>query len=98
MHFITNANGQMVDTLQTGETSATRNQNWDTIWVARGRRAPSGWEAELAIPTPVQHVQLARFGVEEEEEIVPQQLQLVDGLALGRGVDLEPLAAYDLRA
>ena len=50
VHFITNANGQMVDTLQTGETSATRNQNWDTIWVARGRRAPSGWEAELAIP------------------------------------------------
>lgn len=50
MMFITNANGQMVDSLQTGETPGTRNQDWDTVWNARGRRTSQGWEAEVAIP------------------------------------------------
>lgn len=50
VHFVTNANGYMVDSLQTGETTATRNQNWNTVWDARGTRTPEGWDAELAIP------------------------------------------------
>jgi hypothetical protein len=50
IHFASNANGWMIDALQTGEDADTRNIDWDTVWQSRGSRRPDGWEVEIAIP------------------------------------------------
>ena len=50
IQFVTNANGLMEDLLQTGESTATRNHDWDAVWFSQGRRLPDGFEVEVAIP------------------------------------------------
>ena len=50
IQFVTNANGLIEDLLQTGESTSTRNINWDTVWDSNGRRTDFGWEVEIAIP------------------------------------------------
>jgi hypothetical protein len=50
LQFSTNANGVLHDWLQMGETAATRDDNFDTVWNAKGRRLPYGYEIEVAIP------------------------------------------------
>jgi hypothetical protein len=50
LQFSTNANGVLHDWMQMGETAATRDDNFDTVWNARGRRLPYGYEIEIAIP------------------------------------------------
>jgi hypothetical protein len=50
IQFVTNANGLMEDLLQTGETTATRNHDWDAVWYSQGRRLADGFEVEVAIP------------------------------------------------
>ena len=50
LQFSTNANGVLHDWLQTGETAATRDDSFDTVWMSRGRRLPYGYEIEVAIP------------------------------------------------
>ena len=50
IQLVTNANGLMEDLFQTGESTSTRNHNWDTVWNARGSRSQQGWEVEVVIP------------------------------------------------
>ena len=50
LQFSTNANGVLHDWLQTGETAATRDDSFDTVWMSKGRRLPYGYEIEVAIP------------------------------------------------
>ncbi len=50
IQFVTNINGVQVDLLQNGETTETRNRNWDTVWNAKGSRFEGGWDAEVVIP------------------------------------------------
>jgi hypothetical protein len=50
LQFSTNANGVLHDWIQTGETSATRDDSFDTVWKSKGRRLPYGYEIEVAIP------------------------------------------------
>ncbi|MEZ5287706.1 MAG: DUF5916 domain-containing protein [Vicinamibacterales bacterium] len=50
IQFVTNANGLQEDLLQTGEATSTRNHDWDTVWMSRGRRLDDGFEVEIAIP------------------------------------------------
>ena len=50
LQFSTNANGVLHDWLQMGETAATRDDNFDTVWNAKGRRLPYGYEIEIEIP------------------------------------------------
>jgi hypothetical protein len=50
IQFATNLNGVQVDLLQNGETTATRNRDWDTVWDARGSRFEGGWDTEIVIP------------------------------------------------
>ena len=50
LQFSTNANGVLHDWLQTGETAATRDDSFDTVWKSKGRRLPYGYEIEVAIP------------------------------------------------
>ena len=50
MQFGTNANGVVIDSLQTGETPQTRDTNWNAVWTARGSRRAYGWEAEVVMP------------------------------------------------
>ncbi len=50
IQFVTNANGLIEDLFQTGESTETRNHNWDAVWHAQGSWNPAGWEVEVAIP------------------------------------------------
>lgn len=50
IQFITNANGLVEDLLQNGESTTTRNHDWDAIWNAQGRRLDDGFEVEVEIP------------------------------------------------
>jgi len=50
IQFITNSSGLVEDMLQTGETTDTRDQNFDTVWYSKGRRTPTGFEVEIQIP------------------------------------------------
>ena len=50
LQFSTNANGVLHDWMQMGETAATRDDNFDTVWNAKGRRLSYGYEIEIAIP------------------------------------------------
>ena len=50
IQFVSNAGGLAEDLYQIGETDATRNHNFDTVWVSRGRKTPQGFEVEIAIP------------------------------------------------
>ena len=50
VQLISNANGLVEDLLQTGETSGTRNHDWDAVWNAKGRQLADGYEVEYAIP------------------------------------------------
>jgi hypothetical protein len=50
IQFVTNAAGLVEDLLQTGETTESRNHNWDTVWMSKGTRTPTGFEVELKIP------------------------------------------------
>ena len=50
IQFVSNANGLMEDLLQTGETETTRNHNFNTVWLAHGRRTAQGFEVEFSIP------------------------------------------------
>ncbi len=50
IQFVSNANGLVEDLLQTGETTATRNENFDAVWTARGSHTPEGYDVEIAIP------------------------------------------------
>ena len=42
--------GSSRTSLQTGETTDTRNENFDAVWTARGSRTPEGYDVEIAIP------------------------------------------------
>jgi len=50
IQFVSNANGLVEDLLQTGETTATRNENFDAVWTAKGSHTPEGYDVEIAIP------------------------------------------------
>ncbi len=50
VQFSSNANGVMWDLLQVGETAATRDASFDVVWHSKGRRTPTGYEIEMAIP------------------------------------------------
>ncbi len=50
IQFVTNASGLVEDLLQTGETTDTRDQNFDTVWNSKGSRTPTGFEVEIQIP------------------------------------------------
>ncbi len=50
VQFVTNANGLVEDLLQSGETTATRNHDWDTVWNSKGRILDDGYEVEIYIP------------------------------------------------
>lgn len=50
IQIYSNANGVMGDMLQSGESETTRNINFDMVWDSKGRRTPTGYEVEMAIP------------------------------------------------
>ncbi|MGE3277272.1 MAG: DUF5916 domain-containing protein [Vicinamibacterales bacterium] len=50
IQLVTNASGLVEDLLQTGESTSTRNHDWDAVWDSRGRILPDGYEVEIAIP------------------------------------------------
>lgn len=66
IQFVTNPNGLIQDALQTGETAATRNENFNAIWDARGRRTSTGFETEVRIPFKAMRFESAA----REEEVV----------------------------
>ncbi|MGE0041882.1 MAG: DUF5916 domain-containing protein [Vicinamibacterales bacterium] len=50
IQLVTNASGLVEDLLQTGESTSTRNHDWDAVWNSKGRMLPDGYEVEIAIP------------------------------------------------
>ncbi|MEW6319944.1 MAG: DUF5916 domain-containing protein [Acidobacteriota bacterium] len=62
IQFVTNANGLMEDLLQTGESTTTRNHDWDTVWASQGRVLADGYEVEMAVPFTSLRFELPREG------------------------------------
>ncbi|MFB3853932.1 MAG: DUF5916 domain-containing protein [Vicinamibacterales bacterium] len=50
IQFVTNANGLTDDLFQNGETTETRNDNFNAVWESHGSRVPGGFEVEVRIP------------------------------------------------
>ncbi|MEO5761077.1 MAG: DUF5916 domain-containing protein [Vicinamibacteria bacterium] len=62
IQFVTNRNGAMEDLFQNGETQATRNHDWDTVWLSRGSQDAKAWYVEIAIPFKSLRFQLPKDG------------------------------------
>lgn len=62
IQFVSNRNGAMEDLFQNGETTETRNHNWDTVWNSRGSEDDRAWYVEIAIPFKSLRFQLPKDG------------------------------------